>query len=328
MLSKFWAASSEPHVSVLDTWEIDSWGTDASKGNTSLCCEIVSDSPAGGQRILLLPVEWNDWWKFETLYAVRFVSESESFVDMGNVKIGSSEPLSDSSRPLPPEFESEEGLPSEYFSLGQDEVYYQQLRKLDPSNRTSFSESMRDMVSDPVIFEQNRREAVVRESLMRNVSESTMKGQFRRTLNGEPPLTRFDIGFNGPYFQAKFEVDPGSLPNSNVHAVIGRNGVGKSRLLQDLSHALMEERSYWDDPPSLTVTDEDGHDEGIFAGLIYVSFSAFDSFTPPSSWHSSELHFHHIGMQHHTVDNDSVLTANLTSSDLPKIFVDSVAALQ
>ena len=37
----------------------------------------------------------------------------------------------------------------------------------------------------------------------------------------------------------EFQVDPDSEPRTNIHAIIGRNGVGKGFLLRDMSRSLL-----------------------------------------------------------------------------------------
>jgi predicted ATPase len=79
----------------------------------------------------------------------------------------------------------------------------------------------------------------------------------------------------------KFEVEPESHPPTNIHVLIGRNGVGKTYLLNLMTRALVEEKS----PASevgefLAEQSPFDLDPLLFANLVSVTFSAFDPFEP------------------------------------------------
>src|SRR5690606_2211477 len=72
-------------------------------------------------------------------------------------------------------------------------------------------------------------------------------GQFRRLLAGGAKLTKFSFRFEPPSATASswqspaldFDVEPDSSPPTNVHALIGRNGVGKSHMLHLMARSLV-----------------------------------------------------------------------------------------
>lgn len=70
-----------------------------------------------------------------------------------------------------------------------------------------------------------------------------------------------------------FEVYPESKPTSNVHVIIGRNGVGKTYLLTSMVKSILaNDTSFYE-----RCGDGKNKDaQQIFAGLILVSFSSFD----------------------------------------------------
>jgi hypothetical protein len=77
-----------------------------------------------------------------------------------------------------------------------------------------------------------------------------------------------------------FVVTPNSTPPTNVHALIGRNGVGKTHFMQHLAKALLN--SGGPDTSAGTLSPlGNNSDDWTFAGLIVVSFSAFDDFDLP-----------------------------------------------
>jgi len=123
---------------------------------------------------------------------------------------------------------------------------------------------------------------------MRSVKETTVLGEFSRIISGAVPLTPYDFKYVGPTqlssehepIELAFQVVPGSNPPSNIHVLIGRNGIGKSFLLNAMIRALVTKEGN---------EAEDGrfHDEdilnvegNIFAAVVSVTFSAFDKFEP------------------------------------------------
>ena len=76
----------------------------------------------------------------------------------------------------------------------------------------------------------------------------------------------------------KFDVEPDSHPPSNIHVLIGRNGVGKTHLLNSMFKSLVEKNGISQkygvfSTPTLSTNQ-------IFANIISVSFSAFDETEP------------------------------------------------
>lgn len=59
-------------------------------------------------------------------------------------------------------------------------------------------------------------------------------------------LTSYDFTYTAPkskntdlYVELSFNVQPKSNPPTNVHVVIGRNGVGKTHLLNNILNSLL-----------------------------------------------------------------------------------------
>ena len=86
-------------------------------------------------------------------------------------------------------------------------------------------------------------------------------------------------GGDGTPYEMDFKVEPLSTPPTNIHVLIGRNGVGKTHLLDNMVNALVKADGgssaygYFSSP-------EQDKGERIFANLVLVSFSAFDSLEP------------------------------------------------
>lgn len=178
-------------------------------------------------------------------------------------------------------------LPEGFFSLGVDVDYYKKLASLPTSISHSLLDALNDLVLKPQLIEIYKDEEVLGTSLLRGVSLSVIKGQFSRVLSGNPPLTNFEFKFSRPETEKMssidllFRVKVESKPSTNIHAIIGRNGVGKTTLLNDMIKAITRKGEYlakfydierWGEVPI-------GND--YFSSLVSVSFSAFDPFDPP-----------------------------------------------
>lgn len=205
--------------------------------------------------------------------------------DIGNVKIGFRGQTEDTSTytKLPESFEQ---LPSEFFSLGQDVDFYKKIAALPADIGKFILTGLRDIVAAPEVIPQIDNERVFSVSLLREVSLSLIKGQFQRVLAGRPALTDFKFKFASPGtvtegpVDLSFKVVAESTPSSNIHAIIGRNGVGKTRILNGMIDAITMKRG------RARFMNTEGWEsseiaEDFFSGLVSVSFSAFDPFNPP-----------------------------------------------
>jgi ATPase subunit of ABC transporter with duplicated ATPase domains len=96
----------------------------------------------------------------------------------------------------------------------------------------------------------------------------------------------------------EFEVEPESNPPTNIHVLIGRNGVGKTHLLRQMSRALMGS----DGPSKRFGTFSSGEVDDVselFANLVSVTFSAFDPFEamPEKRDATAGVRYSYIGLQ-------------------------------
>ncbi len=181
-----------------------------------------------------------------------------------------------------------EGLGEEYFSLGTDVEYYRILSSVSPSCRANFLRGLRDIVFDNAAMDQASGQEVFKTSLLRYVSISVVTDQYKRVLAGDAPLTDFQFDYVRPQtdrfakITLNFAVTAGSKPSTNIHAIIGRNGVGKTTLLNDMIKLIMQGTETLggfstNDPFQLATALSSTY----FSSLVSVSFSAFDPFTPP-----------------------------------------------
>lgn len=240
---------------------------------------------AANSKAFLIRDNWDDWFEFETLFSLVVFDAAGKQHDIGGVKIGQIGMRKDQRRPeLQGKFDH---LEEPFFSLGQDDSYYEGLNTLGEEMRDHILASLNDVAADLALFDRVLEERVTATSLLRSVTPTTVRGQFHRLARGGARLSRYvfsytapkRVGTGQPPLTLSFEVKPASDPPTNIHVLIGRNGVGKTYLLNHMTRALV------DDPTSSkqvgSFSSEEAPDNaGLFANLVSVSFSAFDDFEP------------------------------------------------
>lgn len=265
---------------------------------------VGSRPTSGRDTAYLITDNWDDWFQFSTMYRLIIFDAEGGAHDLGDVKIGQFGMETDQRRPaLPHSFEA---LDDRFFSIGQDATYYEGLDELGSDLRQEILTSLRDAALDLELFERALREHVTRTSLLRSVSPVTVRSQFHRLALGHASLTEYDFRYTAPKgkssdippLEFEFHVEPDSQPPTNIHVLIGRNGVGKTRILWLMSRALVAKKQ------SLLTTGVFSSDalkgeERLFANLVSVTFSAFDPFQPlPEEQDATKrVRYAYVGLQ-------------------------------
>jgi ABC-type multidrug transport system ATPase subunit len=233
----------------------------------------------------LITDNWDDWFKYNTQYRLVIFDEDGNKHNIGDVKIGQFEMSSDQNRPnIPSTFDS---LNSNFFSVGQDDSYYESLNELGADMRDQVLKALKDVALDNELFASALDEKVTGISLLRSVSKSTVIGQFARLAKGGARLSKYKFIYKAPTLiksnfsplELSFNVEPQSMPPSNIHVLIGRNGVGKTHLLNNMSHSLSDKKPDYEKLGTFIKESEDVPGD-IFSNLVSVTFSAFDPFEP------------------------------------------------
>jgi hypothetical protein len=295
---------------------------------------LNANSPNGGIGVATLGEDrWDDWGKYRTQFYLRVSDDKGVVHDIGSVKIGHigllpGGSIAENTRApvLPDQFTT---LPENYFSLGQNETYYETLQTLPEDICLAVLTGLRDMAYNLDIFAAVRNEDVVGESLLRGDSAANVTNRLHRLARGDATLTAFQFQYARPETRPgivppppmEFVVTPNSTPPTNVHALIGRNGVGKTHFMQHLAKALL--KGDHSDVSSGTLAPIGNNSEDwTFAGLIVVSFSAFDDFDLPPS-QKNEVTANTIGLR---VKDQRTQEVRIKSpADLAKDFTDSFA---
>ncbi|QKW31242.1 ATP-binding protein [Streptomyces seoulensis] len=257
--------------------------------------------PARGPRpwVLLSKEAWDDHG-FRTLFRVSIADSAGTLHQIGQVKIAhlGMDDHEDGVPDLPQHFTS---LDERFFSVGQDDTYYERLRQFGDEIRRGVLIGLRDMAFDDGIFETAGREEVTRTSLWRFVKPFMVEEQFRRIARDGDRITPFHVVYQGPGpaaagadgLELSFRVTPHTRPSSNIHVLTGRNGAGKSVLLNRLARAVSDPEA---DPAEVGRIIEDSRGRRrSFGNLVSVSFSAFDDL--PFLPHDESFPTTHVGLR-------------------------------
>lgn len=252
--------------------------------------------------VYLSASNWDDWFEFETLHHAYYIDRSGEERPLGAVKIGEfgllpgvgAERRPGVRRPtLPNSFEN---LGENFFSLGQDTDYYENLKKLGTQFRETYLRATNDIAFDSALRERALQERVTSKSLMRELSLRVVQEQFARLAHGGERVVNYDFNFPvwkdpfGP--ELTFAVRPSSRPPTNIHVLIGRNGVGKSTTLNFIAHMMMGEAH------ELQLQQSVLSQRSQLSNVVSVSFSAFDEFEPIRQHTSSEgLAYNYVGLR-------------------------------
>lgn len=284
---------------------------------------------------------WNDWFEFTTLYVLTYFDANGTKHYLGGVKIGQFNMAENQRRPdLPVLFER---LNTKFFSLGQDTDYYEAIGKLDHEVGRAILTALNDVVANDEVYQRARNERVTGTSLMRSVNERTLVNQFRRIVGGGARLTDYEFYYRGPTqidpefppVELYFKVEPDSKPPSNIQVIIGRNGVGKSYLLNAMSRALVSSEEDVDKYGKFT---DDSIEQNTdlnspFANVVSVTFSAFDDFPiiPQSRNATKGVPYTNIGLRkpvRQSKGDETIESSTITQEpiELSKDFIASVKA--
>ncbi len=252
---------------------------------------------------------WNDY-NFLTYYGIFYVDENLKKHDLGAVKIGFfGQKIKERKLNIGDTFET---LDSSFFSVGTEVEYYEKLKSFDDDIKNKILISLNDIAINVSLFRRARHEEVYKVSFLRAISELTITQQFRRLANNGAKLTPFNFSFQSDNnFSLQFQVQPNSLPPSNIHVIIGRNGVGKTHLINNMVNGLLSNNSI---NKFINIEKE----KRIFSNLICVSFSAFDDFNNINEIRdkSTQITYHYIGIKSAFEQNNNLDIYNNISEKL------------
>ncbi|KHT11671.1 AAA family ATPase [Pectobacterium brasiliense] len=225
---------------------------------------IVSDDLT----IFLRPnYRWNDFGFFTTFFL--YVSQDWNLIKIGELKIGfvGQDENTETKDLIEDGIES---LANNFFSLGQSPEYYHNLGCLHKDSKNRILSALKDIPSDYDRLNEIEGELVFQKSLSRYVSVSSIV-QFREILHGYDSQKTFGLKLNlNSSVNPEFNVYQNSKPPTNIHVLIGRNGVGKSHLLRMIVNNIDKENGIITNQNGLKVS------ASYFGLLLYFSLSIFD----------------------------------------------------
>lgn len=251
----------------------------------------------------LITDNWDDWFEFSTMYTLIYVDDAFTRHRIGSTKIGQFDMKRDQRRPKIPDTFNKLG--NEFFSVGQDDSFYNELNNLGENVRSQILSALNDIALDENLYAKAIKERVTGTSLLRSVSHTSVKGQYRRLAKGGVRLSKYAFSYKSPKMKGTedirvelaFEVTPESNPPTNIHVLIGRNGVGKTHLINNMINSLIDDSS----PRSKVGEFESSYEfEGeLFSNVVSVTFSAFDETEPLPEKRdkSSGIQFSYVGLK-------------------------------
>lgn len=229
--------------------------------------------------VLLEKDGWDDYG-FETKYRV-FIRNGNGFDKIGSMKIGhigqKAKPDDSGKTNFPKGILSE--LPDGYFSIGQTEAFYESLQEKGPDFAREFLEFLHDVPVLEQIPELILEQDVYKYSLTRGLSESDII-QFQRLAKGDTRKISYQFTYasdrRGDGLTLSFKVEPNLPVPTNLHAIIGSNGVGKTTLFKDLVQVIGIEGHQSTSVIEFESEDVASSDQSSFKKIVLVSFSVFD----------------------------------------------------
>ncbi|PMH28176.1 hypothetical protein BCU71_06290 [Vibrio lentus] len=219
---------------------------------------------------------WDDY-SYVTTYTLYYIDKDKSLLEIGTVKIAKSD-LKHLKRPLTNGYVKD--ISADYFSLGQDDSYYSALRDLPKRMGEKFLSMFNDIAFDRESWIKHQNSDALNDSLQRGVTNLDVIS-YQMIFNGEERKLDYCLTIRNED-AIHFSINHG-LPfrNSNIHAVIGNNGVGKTTFLKNISKKIVSGDFECKIVSKVKTDDLDaGVDIDYIEKVLFVSFSAFDNNIP------------------------------------------------
>jgi AAA domain, putative AbiEii toxin, Type IV TA system len=244
--------------------------------------------PGSKAEVFLTWDDWNDY-SFFTLFGIFYLNEKSEKIDLGSIKIGYfGQKESDRVLSIGANFTE---IDDPFFSVGADSDYYENLNQLGEIVRDEILKGLHDIAKDSDLFNRAILEDVTKVSFLRNISETSITGQYRRLATGGSRLTSYHFKFVAPRIndeippmELTFDVEPNASPPTNIHI---------NNMIDSLTKSPEEIKVLGKFMPI-------GDDQTrLFANLVCVTFSAFDEFDHPPEERDKSigLQYSYIGLK-------------------------------
>ncbi len=229
-----------------------------------------------GHSIVLSQDDWDDFG-YKTRFSVEYADEHGNLWPLGFIHIGIEGQITGRTI-VPNDFER---LPDNMFSMGSID-FYECLKNSYPELRVEILKSLNDIAFNLDLYFKFKNQWVVKTSFLRFYDAKTLLRELRPLAEGRAIPTSFNYNYlyqkdennKNNTLMLNFLVDPDSKPSTNIYAIIGSNGVGKTYFLKSIYKAFVTGDN------SLKIHDIDiGSDlkNAELSNAMFISFSAFDS---------------------------------------------------
>lgn len=234
-----------------------------------------------GEYFLLREDIWDDY-NSVTTFGMSYYDGNIHKQSFGNIKI-MTKGESVTMNVIPKSFPF---LPQKFCSLGQTESFYKTLNETFPDKFYTILSALCDCAFFPEKLEKFESHPRFIYSLIRDDDTERVLRTIRHTLFNhdisnifsfvykfKPPYskTSIDVGFDFPnnQYERFFHHRLSTITSNRIYAIIGKNGTGKTQLLNSLPKDLVGngENKFIPHPPA-------------FSNIIHVTYSIFDSFKP------------------------------------------------
>ncbi|MBP3238948.1 MAG: hypothetical protein J6M92_00030 [Oribacterium sp.] len=272
--------------------------------------------------IVLRIDNWDDYG-FKTSFFASYFDVTGKRQELGSVKIAIvGEECYKTADELPEKFT---GLPDNAISLWQSAESYQMVKVLCDSIKMDIFSDLNDIAYNLELLKKYMNESVLKDSLMRAVTRYTIENQFHRITLGRAKLTEYSFRYQikeGALLQ--FDVRPNSCPPSNIHVLIGGNGVGKTTLIRNMITSICDIDNRELRGSFVYKETDTFRDSEQFANVIGVSFSPFDDFSCIQRYENNRCLFTYIGTRkEYKLDKGGNSITNLLE-DIEKHFVEGL----
>lgn len=247
--------------------------------------------------IMLRKDNWDDYG-FKTTFEAMYIDQSGNARELGSIKIAKQgvEGNIVIADLLPQSFDR---LSEEYYSLWQSADAYELVKEIADDTNINIFDELNDIAYNLDLLQRFQNDSILQKSLLRYLSQSVCQKQFHRITKGEAKLTRYNFSykFNNDVDLVKldFDVVPDSYPPTNIHALIGGNGVGKTSLIKNMIDSIFDETN--NEKRGIFeyngLENEDLSEQ--FSSVICVGFSPFDDYSYVKKYSTNKTFFSFIG---------------------------------
>ena len=267
--------------------------------------ELNKDGNEG--TIYLLRSDWDDFGYKTSFYALLF--RRGRYEKIGNLKIGSSDEFYNHEKgyiDVPDEFST---LPDKYFSLGEGLSYYERFIDLLGKDRLS---SLNDIViNNKLEYLYKNKVDVLSISLLRNFSNIDYE-QVKKMIFEEDAFKDYKLHLKFRDRDMDFSVTQNDILPTNLHAIIGNNGVGKTRLLESIVREYV--------PNVYKEVNNDifysNINETLFPRLIYITTSIFGNLYKNYVGEDLNNGFYYVGFNSIERNNNKIVNVIDNKKDI------------